>query len=163
RGGDVVFSIWHPELVGLRATLGNPRHPVQVIATLTGLDFERGILFNVPDIKVVLITTAAVVDAPDSRRAIDAREWLSPIVMSQPSDLPWAFEQLTALGISRISCVGGRTLAGALIDAGLVQDIYLTTSPKPGGDPGTPLYPRSLPTRTIVRKHGTGAEAGVVF
>jgi hypothetical protein len=37
----------------------------------------------------------------------------------------------------------------ARLGAGLVQDLYLTTSPKPGGEPDTPLYPRPLQTRTI--------------
>src|SRR5262249_6871301 len=27
RGSDLVLSVWHPELVGLRASLGLPRHP----------------------------------------------------------------------------------------------------------------------------------------
>ncbi len=30
RGGRIAFSTWHPELVRLRASLGLPRHPVQV-------------------------------------------------------------------------------------------------------------------------------------
>jgi riboflavin biosynthesis pyrimidine reductase len=67
------------------------------------------------------------------------------------------------MGIERISCVGGRTIARQVIDAGLVQDLYLTTSPKDGGEPNTPLYPKPLKGRTIVRKQGTGADAGVVF
>ena len=37
RGGDMVLSVWHPELVALRRSLGLPRHPVQVVATLRGL------------------------------------------------------------------------------------------------------------------------------
>lgn len=49
-----------------------------------------------------------------------------------------AFEQLRAIGVERISAVGGRGLATELIDAGLVQDLYLTTSPITGGEPGTP-------------------------
>src|SRR5215475_5056929 len=28
RGGNIVMSVWHPELVALRASLGLPRHPV---------------------------------------------------------------------------------------------------------------------------------------
>jgi hypothetical protein len=62
---------------------------------------------------------------------------------------------------SRASADG--TIARQLIDAELVQDLYLTTSPKDGGEPNTPLYPKPLKGRTIVRKEGTGADAGVVF
>ena len=41
RDGNVIFSVWHPELVRMRAALGKPRHPLQVIATLQGLAFDR--------------------------------------------------------------------------------------------------------------------------
>jgi hypothetical protein len=37
RGGSVVFSVWHPELVRLRHALGQPRHPVQIVATRRGV------------------------------------------------------------------------------------------------------------------------------
>src|SRR5262245_22740856 len=34
--GDIVLSIWKPELVELRASLGLPRHPVQIVGTIRG-------------------------------------------------------------------------------------------------------------------------------
>ncbi len=37
RGADLLFSVWHPELVALRHSLGLPRHPLQIIATRRGL------------------------------------------------------------------------------------------------------------------------------
>jgi len=161
RGGHLVFSTWHPELVGLRAALGLPRHPIQMIATLRGIAFDDALIFNVPDLRVVLLTVPQCAAALD--HALSQRPWITPVVMDDPSDLRGAFEQFRALGIQRISCVGGRTIARQLIDAGLAPDLYLTTSPKAGGEPNTPLYPEPLQRRTIVRKHGTGAEAGVVF
>jgi hypothetical protein len=69
---------------------------------------------------------------------------------------------MRAIGTQQISAVGGRVLAAELIDAGLVQDMYLTTSPITGGEPGTPMYPRPLELRTIVWKRGTLHEAGVL-
>jgi riboflavin biosynthesis pyrimidine reductase len=92
-----------------------------------------------------------------------ARPWITAIVMPDPHDLRGAFRQLRALGIRQISCIGGRTLAGQVIDAGLIQDLYLTTSPVSAGAPHTPFYSKPLDTRAIVRKHGTGADGGVVF
>ena len=70
---------------------------------------------------------------------------------------------LRRLGIERVSVVGGRTVASALIDAGVIQDIYLTTSPRSGGEPNTPMYAKRLETDQVVRKTGTGEDAGVVF
>jgi riboflavin biosynthesis pyrimidine reductase len=161
RGGSVVFSVWHPELVRLRHALGLPRHPVQIIATRRGVPIDRELLYNIPEIRVVLLTTTGGIDA--MRGALIDRPWITPIAVAAGHTVVDAFEHVRAMGIARISAVGGRVLAAELIDAGLVQDLYLTTSPVPGGEPGTPIYPRPLSLRTIVRKRGTLHEAGVVF
>jgi riboflavin biosynthesis pyrimidine reductase len=161
RGGHVVFSVWHPELVRLRASLGKPRHPVQIVATLRGLDFEDGLLFNVPEIQIIVITIGGC--ALLMQPALASRPWITTIVMDGPADLPRAVEALRARGIERISAIGGRRLATQLIDAGIVQDVYLTTAARAGGEPNTPMYPKPLPGDLVVRKLGTGTEAGVVF
>jgi riboflavin biosynthesis pyrimidine reductase len=159
--GDIVFSVWHPELVALRGSLGLPRHPVQIIATTRGLDIDRQLLLNLPHVPAVVLTLES--GAALMRDGLAARPWITPVVMARPDDLPAAFERLGALGIGRISAVGGRTLATQLIDARLVQDVYLTTSPRAGGEPDTPMYPRPLQTSLVLRKGGSGVETGVVF
>jgi len=161
RGGRIVFSVWHPELVRLRESLGKPRHPIQIVATLQGIDIEDEMLFNVPEVPVMLLTVGACRTLMGG--AIGARPWITPVAMDTPDQLPAAFERLRSNGIERISCIGGRRIATQLIDAGLVQDVYLTTSAQPGGEPGTPMYPKRLNARVAVRKRGTGPEAGVVF
>jgi riboflavin biosynthesis pyrimidine reductase len=161
RGGKVVLSVWHPEIVKLRASLGLPRHPIQIIATLRGLPFEESLILNVPELRVMLITIPSWVAL--MHEYLTARPWITPVVMATPADLRDAMRRIRALGVQRISCIGGRTLAGRLIDAGLIDDLYLTTTAKTGGEPNTPLYPAPLDGRRIVRKHGTGADAGVVF
>ena len=159
-GGKIVFSVWHPELVRLRVSLGKPRHPRQIIATLRGVDLDGDLLYNVPELAISLVTVDSARAA--MKRALAERPWISPIVMGSGERLDDAFAQLRATGVERISCVGGRLMGTQLIDAGLVQDVYLTTAPRPGGAAGTPMYPKPLKTRTVVRKTGTGAEQGVV-
>ncbi len=161
RGPDVFFSVWHPELVALRASLGLPRHPVQVIATLRGLALDAALLFNLPSQRVIIVTTAETATAMKDGLAL--RPWIRTIPLRNPGDLRAAFEQLRAAGIGRISAVGGRTVARALLDVGLVRDVYLTTSPRPGGEPSTPLSPKPLQATVITRKHGTSTDAGVTF
>jgi riboflavin biosynthesis pyrimidine reductase len=161
RGGQMIFSVWHPELVALRQELRLPRHPIQIVATLQGLEIANGLLFNVPEVPVVLLTVGACTSL--MRRDIEARPWISVVEMPAADALPQAFGALQARGIRRVSAVGGRKLAAQLIDAGLVQDLYLTTSPVEGGEPDTPLSPRPLDGDVVVRKDGTGDEAGVVF
>jgi 5-amino-6-(5-phosphoribosylamino)uracil reductase len=161
RGGNFVFSVWHPELVALRAELGKPRHPIQIIATLRGLELDRALLFNVPQVRVVLITTEA--GAASMQAGIRSRPWMRAIVMEAPEHLRDAFMSLRHDGIDRVSVVGGRSIAAQLLDASLVHDVYLTTSAKIGGEPNTPMYPGPLNGRLVLRKAGTGPETGVVF
>ena len=161
RGGDLLLSIWRAELVALRAELGLPRHPVQIVATVRGLDLTRGLMFNSPALTVIVLTVAHGAEA--MRRDLAVRPWISVLTMASAGDLAWAFRELRARGLKRLSCIGGRTLAEELIDARLVQDLYLTTSPISGGEPATPFYSKPLATEVVVRKHGTGADAGVRF
>jgi riboflavin biosynthesis pyrimidine reductase len=153
--------VWHPEMVSLRASLGLPRHPVQIVATLIGLDLDAALLFNVPEVPVVLVTVDAA--ARLMAEAAAARPWISMVRMRTAHDLPLAFERLRAAGIGRISCVGGRSLARPLLDAGLVDDVYLTTAARAGGEPATPLHVKPWRGPLMLRKHGTGVETGVVF
>ena len=161
RSGDLLLSTWRAELVALRADLGLPRHPVQIVATIHGLDLTRGLMFNSPALTVIILTVPCGADA--MRHDLPARPWISLVTMARAGDLASAFRELRARGVQRLSCIGGRTLAEELIDARLVQDLYLTTSPIAAGEPGTPFYSKPLTTELIVRKHGTAADAGVTF
>lgn len=161
RGGDVVLSVWHPELIALRRSLGLDRHPVQIVASLRGFALDQGLLFNSPDLRVVIV---AVPDAlREMQPALRERPWIQIVRLSDPGDLSEAFRTLRTMGIGRISVIGGRTIAASIADAGLIQDVYLTTSPRPGGEPNTALSPRLLDGEVIVRKHGTGADEGIRF
>jgi len=161
RSGNIVLSTWRPELVELRRSLGLPRHPIQIVATLRGLKLDDGLLFNVPELRVILLTLPACSEL--MRTQLADRPWVMPIAMPTPHELPFAFRQLRELGIQRISCIGGPTITEQLIDAGLIQDVYLTTAPQPGGEPNTPFYSKPLPAREVVRKHGSGQDTGVIF
>lgn len=161
RDGTLVFSVWHPELVALRRACGKPRHPVQIIATASGeLAIEDGLLFNTADVRVVILTADRAAAALAGR--IRSRPWISVISSGNEPDLRFYAGRLFSLGIRRVSVVGGRTLATGLMDAGLVSDLYLTTSPIEGGSPGSPLYAgtRAPARELVVRKRSS---EGIVF
>jgi riboflavin biosynthesis pyrimidine reductase len=155
-GEEIFFSVWHPQLIALRAELGLARHPAQIVVTPSGrVDLERSLLYNVPDVPVYVLASP---DACARLQQAAARRPNVELVPMSGTDLRPALEYLRkAYGIRRISAIGGRMTASALIDEALVQDLTLTTSPRPGGEPGTPLYVgKSAPSRTpIVRKRGT--------
>jgi riboflavin biosynthesis pyrimidine reductase len=160
--GSGLLSVWHPALVSLRRALGKPRHPIQIVMTTTGeLPLDDGLFFNVPEIPVVILSAgrSAARLAERSR----PRPWITVISTGEPSDVRRGAERLrTELGIERISAIGGRSAATALIDAGLVSDLYLTTSPISAGEAGTPLYTGTRPPRRELVVHKQTAE-GVVF
>jgi riboflavin biosynthesis pyrimidine reductase len=163
-GSDVFFSVWHSELVALRKSYGLSRHPAQVVLTKTGrVDVESSLVFNVPEARVFVLGTAEACDRLES--AIGERPWVKLISYGDQDVVP-ALEHLRANhGIRRISVVGGRTVATALLDAGVVQDIYLTTTEKIAGAPGTPPYAGSKPPTldAVVRKRGTDPDAPFLF
>lgn len=165
QGSQMVFGVWHPELVHLRAGAGLPRHPAQIVVTRAAhLGIESDLMFNVPSIPVFILTTPTGAAALAPR--IATRSWITIIAAPEHEHLAGSLRQLRAdHGIGRISCIGGRTLATELLDSGLVQDIYLTTAPQRGGEPGTPFYAGKGPLATtlVVKKAGRGDEAGVVF
>lgn len=59
------------------------------------------------------------------------------VTLERPGRLAQALESLRTLHIDRLSCIRRRTLATALLDLGLIDNVYLTTGAGPAGDPGT--------------------------
>jgi riboflavin biosynthesis pyrimidine reductase len=161
RDDHLIFSVWHPELINLRRSLDLPRHPVQIIASLTGLDLNRSLIFNVATVPVALLTSAE--GARQMKDMVAGRPWIRLITVESPDRLESAMVALRDQRIARISCVGGRTLATALLGQQLIEDVYVTTSPRPGGEPGTPIVLPQSNATLVLRKYGTGTEAGVVF
>jgi riboflavin biosynthesis pyrimidine reductase len=164
EGENTFFSVWHPELVALRQELGLPRHPAQIVVTGTGcINVEASRAFNVPEVSVYVV--AGPVGCRALARVISQRTWVQLVPMTA-DDLRRPLECLgREHGIRRISAVGGRTTASALLDQGLVQDLCLTTAAREGGEPNTPFYAGSRPPRTmpIVRKRGADREYPILF
>jgi riboflavin biosynthesis pyrimidine reductase len=142
---------------------GLPRHPAQIVVSKRGrLDFDA-LLFNVPHLRVFLLAGDECVARHES--AIGARPWVRAIRLNG-DDLGLAFERLRLEErIQRISAIGGRFTATQLVDAGLAQDIYLTTTSLEGGDPNTPWYsgPAAPRLTAITRKQWNECGSGVVF
>jgi riboflavin biosynthesis pyrimidine reductase len=154
-GRDTFFSIWRPELVALRQERGLPRHPAQIVVSARGeIDLDRGLLFNVPQVPVFVLAGKACLDR--CAGAFAQRPWIT-VAPLEPDGLPAALVRLCRdHGIRRMSAIGGRSTASSLIDAGLVQDICLTTTTRVAGEPNTPFYTGDAPPHLelIVRKVG---------
>jgi riboflavin biosynthesis pyrimidine reductase len=162
-GDEIVFSIWHPEMVRLRLERRRSRHPVQAIVTQRGeLPIETALLYNEPSLRVIVIGSTRA--AANLRPRAHERPWIDVLDTGEAVDLRRGLEELYARGITVVSAIGGRKTAQALIAADAVADLYLTTSPLPGGSPGTPLTPQPLPPYSVVlEKEGREGERGVKF
>jgi riboflavin biosynthesis pyrimidine reductase len=163
-GKKVFFSVWHPEIVALRRELGLPRHPAQVVVSRRGrVTIETSLLFNVPDVPVFLIIDTDALQPLE--RALADRPWITVVPLAN-GDLSDAFRRLRRdHGLTRISVVGGRTVATSLVDDGLIRDLCLTTSAFDGGKPNTPFYAGDRPPtlEPIVLKRGTEPSAAITF
>jgi riboflavin biosynthesis pyrimidine reductase len=162
RSDELVFSVWHPELVALRRDLGRTRHPAQVIvSSRSTLHIETALMFQVAEVPVYLVTTS---DAASSLRLqVATRPWIQVVDGGQPLSMRTALRELRTRGIEVMSAIGGRTTARALLREHVVHDLYLTTSAKEGGEPHTPLMDAPLNAPAVVIKRGTGPEEGVRF
>lgn len=162
-GPNQFFSVWHPEMVTLRRQLGLPRHPAQIVVTGTGcIDPQRARVFTVPEVPVYVLASPRACDRLDILRS---RPWIT-FVHVDGEHLGNALRLLrTQFGITRISAIGGRTTATALLDQGLVQDVWLTTTAKSAGEADTPFYVGKQPPvlTPIVTKRGTDPTAPITF
>jgi riboflavin biosynthesis pyrimidine reductase len=162
-GAENVFSVWHPELVALRASLALPRHPAQIVVSGRGrLDFDA-LVFNVPEVRVFVI--AAAEQLARHAVALAVRPWIRHVPQAG-DDLRSPLQLLREeAGIQRISAVGGRHTASHLVDSGLAQDLYLTTTADDGGEADTPWYSGANPPSTgvITRKQWFDGASRILF
>ena len=162
-GDEIVFSVWHPELVQLRLDRGLPRHPAQVIVTQRGrLPIDTALLYNEPSLRVIVIGSTAAAAA--LRPKLRSRPWIEVIDSGETVEIRRGLQGLHERGITVVSAIGGRQTAQLLLRHDAVSDLYLTTSPMKGGAPGTPLMPGPLPShRVLLAKEGRDAERGIRF
>ena len=163
RTGNQICSVWHPELVKLRAERGLPRHPVQVLVTNTcRVDFEQCLLFQEPSLRVIVVTRDSLAAA--ARARLRTYPWVMVLGAGEPLDLRLALKQLRELGIAVVAAVGGHRVATSLLDAGLVTDLYVTVR-EPGSAASALSFYHGPPLvrRRLLSKAGRGSEGRVRF
>jgi|SRR5688572_831472 len=161
--GNRICSVWHPELVRLRADRGLPRHPVQVLVTNScEVPFDRCLLFHEPSVPVIVVTRRSMVTT--ARARLRESPWVEVLGAGDPLDLRSALTQLRDRGIAVISAVGGQRIATSLLDAGLVTDLYVTVR-EPASAASALLFYNGPPLlrRRLLSKAGRGQEGAVRF
>lgn len=159
---DVVFSVWHPEMIALRQHAGRDRHPTQVVITSSAdLPYDKCLLFQEPELKVIIVTTTHMTQPLVAR--LRDRPWIDVLDAGEPLSLFSALVQLRARGLRVISAVGGRRTAGALLHGGLVTDLYVTTLTR-NDESEVPCYDGPpLLRRRLLAKSGCDGSPRVCF
>ena len=93
RSDELVFSVWHREMVTLRRQLGDARHPAQaIVCSRSAPRIETALMFQEPEIPVFLITSS---DAASSLRLrVATRPWIQVIDGGQPLSMRAALREL---------------------------------------------------------------------
>lgn len=134
RGSGITFSLYDPELTTFRTdVLKKPRHPVQVVITGSGrLDAEREYLLAVPEFTTVVLTSVSGATRLGPALRGRPRMHLLPIGAEERTlDFARGFQALRKdFDVERMLVVGGTEVATALLEARLVDELFLTQSPR---------------------------------
>jgi riboflavin biosynthesis pyrimidine reductase len=123
-----------------------PRPPVAMVTRTGGLREGHPLVADPDDAPIMIVAAAdeeraraSLATAP----AADAIDWL--IAGEDELDWPAALAGLAARGLPRISCEGGPRINGALLEAGLVDEAFVTIAPALVGGDGLRLTRSDAP------------------
>jgi len=150
RASGTSSRLGDPELVAIRTARGKSEAPIAAVMSgsanlpldalfFTGTDFQA----------VVYVGTEAPQDRIDAIRATGR----DAIQLPAEDSIAWMLRHMrTELGASYVLLEGGPTINGQLLDAGFVDEYFLTLSPRIVGGNGTltPFHTRHAPTRDAV-------------
>jgi len=123
-----------------------PRPPVAMVTRSGGLPTGHPLVADPEDAPIVIVAAA---DEAGARKSLatspagDAIDWL----VAGEATLDWtaALHGLAARGLPRISCEGGPRVNGALLEAGLVDEAFVTIAPALVGGDGLRLTASTAP------------------
>jgi riboflavin biosynthesis pyrimidine reductase len=139
RLNDIVATT-HPHLQVERAAAGRPVNPAAVVASRRA-EFDdqtlRKRFFLGRDFSPIVLTTEHAREE-DRRRVEDAgaEVWIVPAGAAGEVDVRAALSLLAQRGMTRVLAEGGPTLNRRLVDAALLDELFLTVSPRVAGVPG---------------------------
>jgi riboflavin-specific deaminase-like protein len=121
----------HPGRRAARAALGLAEDPVMVVVTRSGdVPFDAP-LFEEPAQRVVVATAPGRVAVPPAVAAD-----VAVVELEDPSPAAALRAARAAHGVRALLCEGGPTLNRALLDGGLLDELFLTLAPLVAGGEG---------------------------
>jgi riboflavin biosynthesis pyrimidine reductase len=141
RLNDLVATT-HPHLQARRRDTGRPANPTGIVITRRA-DFSDAVLgkrfFSRKDVAALVLAGEGTADA--ARRRIEAAGVEVCLISATPSgdvDVDAALAMLSRRGVSRLLVEGGPRLNRGLVEAGAVDEVFLTVTPVAAGVPDPP-------------------------
>jgi len=125
-----------------------PRPPVAMVTRTGSLPPGHPLVADPDDAPIVIVAGQDEATARAGLESTPAGPGIRWIVAGDRElDLPAALAALAALGLPRISCEGGPRINGALLEAGLVDEAFITIAPALVGGDGLRLTRTEDPAR----------------
>lgn len=141
RTEDVIVTT-HPALQERRVRRGQPPNPLGIVVTATCLFSAETFgkkFFRRRDLERLVITTPRAAPADVDRvRAAGVAVEVVPATPAGEVDLTAVMRYLTGKHIRRVLCEGGPRFNVGLARAGLIDELFVTTALRLGGDPTAP-------------------------
>ena len=149
------MSMYDPELIAFRTrVLQKPRHPLQVVITGSGnIAVEKEYIFSLPEFKVLVFTTARG-QAVLSAHRFD-KENVRIVSMGERIDFRTIPEILqNEYAVERMLLIGGASVATQFIDAGVIDEMFITSANTLGHGNARTFYEgkQTLEMRTVSLK-----------
>ena len=149
------MSMYDPELIAFRTrVLQKPRHPLQVVITGSGnIAAEKEYIFNLPEFKVLVFTTARGQEALSAHRF--DKENVRIVSMGERIDFRTIPEILQSkYATERMLVIGGASVATQFIDAGVIDEMFITSANTLGHGNARTFYEgkQTLEMRTVSLK-----------
>lgn len=133
RAYGTCLPLRQPALIAQRQARRRRPQPVQIVCSTTGA-LETTLRFFQQPVPRWLLTT------PTGAQAWDDASHFEQVLPLLQASTHWAsvLRSLSALGIQRLSVLGGGLLVGTLIEQDLIDELYLTICPLLIGGQGAP-------------------------
>jgi len=149
------MSMYDPELIAFRTqVLHKPRHPLQVMITGSGnIATEKEYIFNLPEFRVVVFTTARGRAELSTHRF--ENENVTVVSMGERIDFRTIPEILqNEFAVERMLVIGGASVATQFIDAEVIDEMFITSANTLGHGDARTFYEgnQTLEMRTVSLK-----------
>lgn len=124
RTYGTTIRVTNADLLQQRASLGKPSQPIQIICSGSA-NIDPNLRFFQQPVPRWLLTTPAGVQRWQSQPGFEK------ILVTDQDPMNWetALANLGSLGLQRVAVLGGGKLVASLLEAGLVDELWLTVCP----------------------------------